>query len=249
MITNLTTEKMVVISDLHLGNPFSTRTHNALQFIKWASAQNYDICINGDGLEMAQASYSKIISEMPEVVRTIKNLNKVNNSIYYVVGNHDMGLENFLEDWGFFKVCPFLNVNSGESRVRIEHGHLYDPFYIKHPNLYEKLTHLGGLLLKISPSFYKTWIWFEKQRALLRAKKTGIIGEPPEFAEAAWEISQRGFDCVVFGHTHHPGEVEFPEGRKYLNPGSWLLSCHYVEINRGEISLKNWDNSRQHSLP
>lgn len=249
MITNLTTEKMVVISDLHFGNPFSTRTRYALDFIKWASAQNYDICINGDGLEMAQASYSKIISEMPEVVRTIKSLNKENNSIYYVVGNHDMGLENFLEDWGFFKVCPFLNVTSGESRVRIEHGHLYDPFFVKHPRLYEKLTHLGGLLLKISPRFYKTWIWFERWRAQLRAKKTGIIGEPPEFAEAAWELSQRGFDCIVFGHTHHPGEVQLPEGRKYLNPGSWLLSCHYVEINRGQITLKNWDNSKQHSLP
>ncbi len=249
MITNLYTEKMVVISDLHFGNPFSTRTKYVLEFIKWASAQNYDICINGDGLEIAQASYSKIISEMPDVVRTIKGLNKLNNSIYYVVGNHDIGLENFLEDWGFFKVCPFLNVTSGKTRLRIEHGHLYDPFFVKHPALYEKLTHLGGLLLKISPSLYKTWIRFEKWKAYLRAKKSGIIGEPPEFADAAWEISQRGFDCVVFGHTHHPGEVQLPEGRKYFNPGSWLLSCHYVEINRGVINLKNWDNSKQHSLP
>jgi len=249
MITNLTTKKMVVISDLHFGNPFSSNTHIVLEFIKWAASQDYDICINGDGLEVAQASLSKMVTEMPEVVRTIKNINKQNHNIYYIVGNHDMPFENFLEDWGYFKVSPFLNVQSGDSRIRIEHGHIYDPLFVKYPRLYEKLTHFGGLLLKISPSLYKSWIAFEKWRAHLRAKKTGIIGEPPEFQEAAREISQRGFDCVVFGHTHHPGEVLLENEKRYLNPGSWLLSCHYVEINNGHVSLKIWDNSKQHSLP
>ena len=248
MITNLTSEKMVIISDLHLGNPFSSTSHTAMSFIKWAAAQDFDICINGDGIEMAQASHSKIISEMPEVIRTIKSLNKERHNIYYVVGNHDMSLENFLEDWGYFKVSPFLNVKSGNARVRVEHGHLYDPFYVKHPALYEKLTHVAGILLKISPGLYKTWIAFEKWRARARAKKTGIIGEPPEFAEAAFEISQRGFDCVVFGHTHHPGEVTLKNDKRYLNPGSWLLSCHYIEINRGKVELKCWQ-PESNSLP
>ena len=240
MITNLNSEKMIIISDLHLGNPFSQTTSLAMKFIKWAADQNYDICINGDGLEMAQTSHGKIITEMPEVIRTIKSINKAHHSIYYIVGNHDMSLENFLEDWGYFKVSPFLNVTSGNLRIRIEHGHLYDPFYVKHPRLYQTLTHLGGFLLKISPSFYKLWIDFEKWRARAREKKTGILGEPPEFAEAAQEISRRGFDCVVFGHTHHPGEVQLEDNKRYLNPGSWLLSCHYIEINQGKVELKCW---------
>jgi len=240
MITNISSEKLVIISDIHLGNPFSQTTHLALGFMKWASANGYDIIINGDGLEMAQASKSKIMSEMPEVFRTIKNIRHHGRNIYYVVGNHDMSLENFLEDWGYFKVSPFLNVNSGGKRIRVEHGHLYDPFYVKYPRLYEKLTHLGGMLLFISPQFYKTWIWFEKLKAKLRAKKTGIVGEPPEFAEAAREISQRGFDVVVFGHTHHPGEFELDSNKRYLNPGSWLLSCHFVEVLNGKVTLRDW---------
>lgn len=241
MITSVKSERMVIISDLHFGNPFSQTTHLALAFIKWAAEQDYDIVINGDGLEMAQASHGKIITEMPEVIRTIKKLNKERHSIYYVVGNHDMSLENFLEDWGYFKVSPFLNVSSGDKRIRVEHGHLYDPFYVKYPRLYEVMTHLGGLLLKISPRFYRAWIGLEKWRARMRAKKTGIIGEPPEFREAALEISDRGFDCVVFGHTHHPGEVLLENQKRYLNPGSWLLSCHYIEINQGSVELKCWD--------
>ncbi len=53
MITNLASEKMVIISDLHFGNPFSSTTNVALKFIKWATDQNFDICINGDCIEMA----------------------------------------------------------------------------------------------------------------------------------------------------------------------------------------------------
>lgn len=240
MITNIQSDRLVIISDLHLGNPFSKTTHTTLKFMKWAVSQNFDIVINGDGLEMAQASRKKIMSEMPEVFRTIKEIRKKRKIIYYVVGNHDMSLENFLEDWGYFKVSPFLNVESGKSRVRIEHGHLYDPFYVSHPKLYEKLTHLGGMLLFISPGFYKLWINFEKWRAHLRAKRTGIFGEPPEFAEAAQEISRRGFDHVIFGHTHHPGEAVLESGARYLNPGSWLLSTHYIEIMNGVVTMKEW---------
>jgi UDP-2,3-diacylglucosamine pyrophosphatase LpxH len=177
---------------------------------------------------------------MPEVIRTIKGINKDHHSIYYIVGNHDMSLENFLEDWGYFEVSPFLNVTSGNSRIRIEHGHLYDPFYVKYPRLYQTLTHLAGIFLKLSPNLYRVWISFEKWRARVREKKTGILGEPPEFAEAAQEIARRGFDCVVLGHTHHPGEVQLEENARYLNPGSWLLSCHYIEINQGRVELKCW---------
>ena len=72
-------------------------------------------------------------------------------------------------------------------------------------------------------------------------RRSGIIGEPPQFREAAYELSRRGFDVVVFGHTHHPGEVELENGKRYLNPGSWLLSCHYVEIQNGEVILKTWE--------
>lgn len=232
---------MVIISDLHLGNPFSNSPHDACRFLKWAAENEYDICINGDGLEMAQASYSKMVCEMPLVIRTMKELAKYKRTFYYVVGNHDMTLEHFLEDWGQLKVTPFLNVVSGKHRIRIEHGHLYDPFFVKHPDLYELLTRLGGILLKISPSSYRWWIKFEKWRAKVRAKKTGIIGEPVEFKEAAHELSRRGFDTIIFGHTHHPGEVILYDDKKYFNSGSWLLSNHYIEINRGKVSLKVWN--------
>jgi UDP-2,3-diacylglucosamine hydrolase len=247
MITSARAEKLVVISDLHLGNPFSKSREKVIAFLRWAAQQGFDICINGDGLEIAQSSFQKIALEIPEFIRALRDLNRMGRSIYYVVGNHDIVLEHFLEDWGALKVSPFLNIRSGHSRIRIEHGHLYDPFFVKNPVLYELLTQLGGVFLKVHPSLYKLWIKFERGRAHLRARKTGIFGEPPEFAEAAQELARRGFDAVVFGHTHHSGEFKLEEEAKYYNPGSWLLSSDYIEINHGNVSLKTWSQHEVHA--
>lgn len=244
MITSVRSERLVVISDLHLGNPFSRGRHEAITFLKWAASQKFDICINGDGLEIAQVSFGKLAVEMPEVVRTLREINKMGCNVYYVVGNHDMALEHFLEDWGSLKVCPFLNLHSGRKRIRVEHGHLYDPFFVNFPDLYEVATKFAGILLEIHPKFYKLWIALEKLQARFRARKTGIIGEPPEFAEAAYEICRRGFDAVIFGHTHHIGRIALPDNKEYLNSGSWLLTCDYVEIINGHVQLKVWEKPK-----
>ena len=245
MITAIKAERLVVISDLHLGNPFSRAKRRVIPFLRWAAAQGYDICINGDGLEIAQASFSKIAFEVPEFFRVLGEIRRKGREVYYVTGNHDIALEHFLEDWGVMKVSPFLNVHSGERRIRIEHGHIYDPFFVSSPRLYEALTHVAGLLLKIHPQVYRLWIGFERLKSRLRARKTGIVGEHPDFREAAFELSRRGFDTVIFGHTHHPGESELEAGAKYLNPGSWMLTPHYVVIEKGQVSLREWTSAKK----
>lgn len=240
MITSIHSSKLVVISDLHLGNPFSNKRTEAVQFLRWAAKNDYDIVVNGDGLEIAQASFEKIAQDLPEVLQALKELSSTGKNIYYVVGNHDIALEHFLEDWGVVKVSPFLNLTSAQNRIRIEHGHLYDPFFVKFPVLYEVLTRAAGLLLKISPKLYQAWILWEKYLAHRRAKKTGIMGEPAEFAQAARELCDRGFDAIIFGHTHHRGHVALAPQKHYFNSGSWMLSNHYLEIVDGHIKTKNW---------
>lgn len=248
MITSIKSNKLVVISDLHLGNPFSSAKKKVIPFLKWAARENFDVCVNGDGLEIAQASFSKVAFEVPEFFRVLGEFRKAGREVYYVTGNHDIALEHFLEDWGMMKVSPFLNVTSGDTRIRIEHGHIYDPFFVAYPRLYEFLTHTAGIFLKIHPELYRLWISFERWSSKRRAKKTGIVGERPHFKEAALELSRRGFDAVVFGHTHHPGELTLETGSRYLNSGSWMLTPHYVKIENGQVSLEEWKATIKKSI-
>ena len=146
------------------------------------------------------------------------------------------------------KVSPFLNVDSGGKRIRIEHGHIYDPFFVKFPRLYEGLTHFAGLIIKINPELYRLWISFERFTSKMRARKSGIVGELPHFREAALELSRRGFDSIVFGHTHHPGQSNLENGSIYFNAGSWMLTPHFVKIDQGVVSLEKWNPPARVSL-
>lgn len=247
MITEIRDRKLVVISDLHLGNPFSKAKNPTVEFFYWAAANDFDVVINGDGFEIAQVSFSKIARDVPEVFHALKSFTSRGHNVYYVIGNHDIVLENFLNDWGGFKMAPFLNVWSGDKRVRIEHGHLYDPFFVRFPEFYEFVTWLAGFALKIHPSLYKTWTQIEKLRSRLfwERSESAISGEHKAFFTAAKELAQRGFDAVIFGHTHHAGQSPLPDGATYYNTGSWLMGTPYVEINQGQISLLRWQRSPQ----
>lgn len=247
MTTEIKTDRLLVISDLHLGNPFSQAKQPTLDFLHWIAREGYDLCINGDGFEIAQVSFAKLAKDVPDILHALKAITKNGRNVYYVVGNHDIVFENFLNDWGGFKVAPFLNVWSQDKRIRIEHGHLYDPFFVSSPDLYEFLTSLAGVFLAIHPNLYKLWIDFEKLKSkLFHPKQTaGIPGEHPNFLESVKELSERGFDGVVFGHTHHAGRVELADGKIYFNTGSWLMGTPYLDIHCGEMTLRNWDNVRK----
>lgn len=246
MITEVRAARMVVLSDLHLGNPCFDNKARVLAFLRWAAAEGYDICINGDGLEIAQVSFTRLAQDVPDVLHTLKQITRRGTRVFYVVGNHDIVMEHFLNDWGSFHVTPFLNLESGDARIRVEHGHLYDPFFVGWPRTYELVTRVSGWFLAIAPWLYSWWTAWErlKSRFLWGAGRDGIVGEHPAFADAAYELGRRGFDVVIFGHTHHTGRRALRGDTVYLNPGSWLMGTVYVEIVDGVARLREWTRSR-----
>ncbi len=247
MITDVREDKLLVVSDLHIGNPFCETKRSLLDFFDWVATTDYSICINGDGLEVAQTKFSKLAVEIPDVLSYLRKLRKAGRNVYFVIGNHDILLEHLLHDWDFAVLSPFLNVTSGEKRIRIEHGHIYDPMFMFRPRTYALLTKLAGFVLDAYPRAYKAWVAYERMR--YAGKESAITGEPEAFGIAAREILARGFDTVVFGHTHQPGYREY-DGQTYVNSGSWMLAPTYVKIDNGEVSLENWTPMRdRNELP
>jgi UDP-2,3-diacylglucosamine pyrophosphatase LpxH len=70
--------------------------------------------------------------------------------------------------------------------------------------------------------------------------EVSILGEDPAFRESANELASRGFDAIVFGHTHHAGHSILPNGADYYNTGSWLMGTPYLEINDGQLNMRYW---------
>jgi len=245
MITRVKEQRLLVISDLHLGNPFFKAKREINEFLDYAVKTNASICINGDGLDILQTSFRRISRDTPEVFSRFKKIADRGQRVYYVIGNHDLPLENFLENWGFVRVVPFLNVESADVRIHVEHGHLYDPLYLANPVIYAIATVFAGYLLKIAPPVYKLWVWYESSRKKARSRRSGthgIKGEHNNYLEAAEEVMSRGFDTVIFGHTHGAGVVELGDGKQYVNTGTWLAKPNFVEIKDGVTELKPWTN-------
>ena len=242
MRTNVREERLIIISDLHLGNPFFHSKRPITEFLNYVKGTNYSLCINGDGLDIAQTSITKLALEVPEIITQLMQIAYIGHRVYYVVGNHDLVFEHFIVARGGFHVVPFLNVLSGEKRIRVEHGHLYDPFFVKHPILYELSTKVSGYILNIHPGAYRLLLAWERMRSKFERYniKGGIVGEPPAFHKAVRELAQRGFDVVIFGHTHHKGVVDLGDGKTYINSGSWLAGTPYIQVDQGKVELKSW---------
>ena len=250
MITTVREERLLVVSDVHLGNPLYRARRPFLEFLDFAADRNFSVCINGDGVDVIQTTAGRLTRDLAACSSRFASLSQKGLRVYYVVGNHDAVLEHFLADWGPLRVVPFLNVLSGEKRIRIEHGHLYDALYMRSPRIYVAVTVLGGMALRIHPRLFRAlermnrpltalgnfWKWLSRKDKSLPA--CPIPGERLAFLESAGEIAKRGFDAIVLGHTHRAGEADLGDGCRYFNTGYWLEAPQYVEIDHGAMRLK-----------
>jgi UDP-2,3-diacylglucosamine pyrophosphatase LpxH len=234
-----------------------------LDLVHFAVDNGYSICLNGDWIDLMQLSLRSLTGDLTPSLRVLARLAGKGSQIYYTVGNHDIQLEHFLSGIGPLNVVPFLNLRSGDKRIRIEHGHTYDRMFIRYPRLYRLFTLIGRWSIAIHPKAYQ--FGHELNHRIIaaaeyvlggfkpraeRLKSVGgdvIEGERECFREGAEMVGIRGFDAVLFGHTHLEGTVQLSSGVRYYNTGSWFGTPHCVLIDRGEIwfgavdELKNGD--------
>ena len=239
---------MLITSDTHIGSLFYNARAGFVRLMDYAAGEGYPICLNGDGIDVLHTTLGKMTLEAAALLREFRRISE-RTTIYYTIGNHDIILEHGIGDWGGLQLVPFLNVNSGGKRIRVEHGHLYDPFLMKHPDLQPALTRFIGWCCRFYPPWYQ-WeehikdVRYRHLPKLFGKKHDGLVfreDENPTFIEAAEELSQRGFDAVIFGHTHHAGTMPLKGNRaQYYNTGCWSRDPHYITIEEGDISLKPW---------
>jgi UDP-2,3-diacylglucosamine pyrophosphatase LpxH len=242
VILDIEEDRLFVVSDLHLGNPASTAATRILPFLDHVANAGASLCINGDGLDILQTRFKRIVSSGMPVLARFGAISDNGGRVYYVIGNHDLVLEHFFDSVLTFDVSPFLNVVSGDARIRIEHGHVYDPFFARYPDLYEFATRLAGVALFAPNDTYRVWTWLAERLDRWRRDRAGEDLTAVSYCHGAAEmLLGRGFDAVLFGHTHNAEHLQMPSGA-YVNCGNWLRGRTYVEIDHGRIDLKAWES-------
>jgi UDP-2,3-diacylglucosamine pyrophosphatase LpxH len=241
---------LCVISDLHLGNPIFRKNNSLRNFLRYLSKNGTSLCINGDGMDLLQFSIPKFAKDILSTFKTLQDFfHSGTNEIYYVLGNHDVFMKTFLEESGIFPVVSSLEVFSGDKRIHIEHGHLYDYVFQNYQKIYIKVAGFFGKLVRISPELFHAYFKIEQLLewlvfGLKNKKFQGLAGsslDSPKHLQVAREILSRGFDIVIFGHSHRHGLHVLEDGKIYANAGAWTSQrSHFLEILNGSISLKEW---------
>lgn len=231
MILEVAADHLFVVSDLHLGNRGVSSQRALLDFLDHLPGTGAGLVINGDGFDLQMGAIPRLLADSTPVIRRLTDLVAGGTSVRYVLGNHDILLEHLLHDLPM-PVAPFLNVTSGGRRIRIEHGHVNEPFYARFPYLYE----LSSRALKVvaSPDTYRLQALIRRR---LEARRTGTGTFPHH--RSAEVLFDRGFDVVVNGHTHLPERTELARGL-YVNGGDWLTHRTVVEIHDGEVRMREW---------
>lgn len=244
-------DHLCVISDLHMGNPIFRKNHSLANFLGHLAQNGTSLCVNGDGMDLLQFSIPKFAKDILETFKSIKDFFRSGtNEMYYVLGNHDVFLKTFLEDSGIFPVVSSLEVVSGDKRIHIEHGHLHDYLFRNYPKIYIKMARFFGKFIKIYPELFYLYFKIEWLMDCLafgfKNKKfrgyAASAEQSPKHLRAAREILSRGFDIVIFGHSHRHGLHVLEDGKIFANAGTWTTRrSHFLEICKGSISLKEWD--------
>ncbi|MDX1510053.1 MAG: metallophosphoesterase [Nitriliruptorales bacterium] len=224
-------DQLLIISDLHLGNPASQAAANLPALLDEVLTPDWTLCINGDAVDLTQGTVTGIARDLRPVVKRLRDFSRAGGRLLYAIGNHDLVFEHFLTELPF-EVAPFFNVRCGDHRIRVEHGHAYEPTYARYPGLYELGGRMAKPLLVAHADVYR--LWSTTQRAVDRWRRGS--GEYPHHV-AADALFERGFDVAVFGHTHLP-EVTEREGGTFVNCGDWLRDTTLVRVTAAGVSLE-----------
>lgn len=242
--------RTVWVSDVHLGT-LQCRAGALDAFLK--SFKSDTLFLVGDIIDgwYIKANGWYWPSTHNSVVRRIlKKTEKQNTRVWYVTGNHDEFLREYVDE----HILALGNIEIVNERVHhtvdgrrlwIVHGDHYD-VVLKHYKVIELFGDIAYAAITWSDrqyDFFRRKLGWPRASLVKFVKKNiRLVDEFTDKFEKAVsdEAHKRGFDGVVCGHIHRAmkrqiGEVE------YWNCGDWVDSCTaVVEDYNGKLSVVEW---------
>jgi predicted phosphodiesterase len=209
---------LLVLSDLHLGDPRAPSTALSRIHTVLAHEKPDILVLDGDVLEENLATDEQF-TQLKVICQDDAG------KIVVLNGNHDCKLTKKLADELH---CPFDTQAIGFSSFHsfaVEHGNRFDSWWKKVPGLGWLSIWLNHLVYRVTGLDIQKWLrTFKCVQKKLRAQHKAAV--------AAWE----GKSIVVTGHTHLPTNDQ--SGIGYFNPGDWLIHFSYVVLQNGKVVQK-----------
>ena len=225
--------KLVFISDIHLGSKNEPRFFSFIDLLKTLETDGTThLFMVGDIFDFWIGNKKIFIDRYQEAINAVNGLVSNGVKVIYFQGNHDVDLKRY---WGkklgvdvYTKPTTF---NFNQTKIRVEHGDNFDPddtgYFIWKAILTSNF--LSGLAM-IVPSpvvgrisdflSSKSREYSDKDR---ESHKVAILEKLHKYVQL--QAEKEDFDFIITGHIHYKDSYRFElDGKdiQSINLGTWL---------------------------
>ena len=241
--------KTLFISDIHLGSHHAA-VDELLEFFSLIKEKPPEkIYIIGDfidGWKLKRNWYWTDKNNL--VIRKLLGFLRRGTTIYYIAGNHDEFLRDFIDDFSLFNMGSiylgneFIHETANGKKLMIIHGDCFDMVmqYARWLSVLGDISY--SFLLKINDIFhyFRKKLGF-KHWSLSKAIKKNIkkaVNYVSDFEKCLVKYSRdKNCNGCVCGHIHTVALKE-TDGFVYANSGDWVESCTAIwEDYQGELHV------------
>ncbi|MDE1975785.1 MAG: UDP-2,3-diacylglucosamine diphosphatase [Elusimicrobia bacterium] len=247
--------RTIWISDVHLGTR-GCKAEFLLDFLKHNESDTLYLVgdiIDGWALRRTWFGWRQLHND---VVQKVLRRARKGAKVYYVPGNHDEMVRDFvgMRFGGVRVVSEAVHKTADGRRFLITHGDQYDAVI----QCAKWVAKMGSWAYDLSV-IVNHWLNFARRKlgypywslsAYLKHRVKNALEFIAEFRRAVTqEAKRKGLDGVICGHIHHP-EQQTLDGVLYINDGDWVESCTaLVEDFTGRLSIVRWDKVLDENPP
>lgn len=231
------------ISDFHLGEgePEAERRKVELfrQFIEQAVGDMEHLVVLGDMFDFWFEYRHLIPKRNLHLLFKLSELTSNGTSVSYIAGNHDLWMDDFLEEEMGIELCrDQLVIDTPRGKILAMHGDgvaKSDRGYRLFKRILRSRVNIA-LYRLLPPALAYNLAHSTSHKSRQRSAHKPVdsfIGEYISFAE---EKFAEGFFAFVCGHTHHP-EVRKIGENYYVNSGDWIRNFSYIKFDGSKFTL------------
>jgi UDP-2,3-diacylglucosamine hydrolase len=224
----------VFISDAHIRSDQSERAKMLIRFLSQLKPEITDIYILGDLFEFWFEYNIAFPKDYFRILATLYNLIQDGRRVHYVLGNHEVMIGNFLQNFGFVVHRSETVIDIEGKKVFMAHGNRVDRrlwTWMWEKLLTSKVNHLLYSLLHPDIG-----VFIAQGIAHLSRKQRRSV-QLARMMELYARRKLRDVDIVIMAHSHVPVLKEYADGKYYVNTGDWVTNYTYTVMDRGRISL------------
>jgi UDP-2,3-diacylglucosamine hydrolase len=243
----LSNKKIYFASDFHLGSFDISDSHKREKMvISWLSSIEKDakaIYLLGDIFDF-WFEYKKVVPKgFVRLLGKLADLIDKGIDIHYVVGNHDMWMNDYLEqEIGLKLHFQEFIINEDHKLIFLGHGDGLG----KGDYTYKLLKVIFSsnickwMFSRLHPNFGISLgqAWSNKSKK----RQEKLVNEDKEILAGYCKEQQKNnpVDYYVFGHRHIPIDVKIDERCRYINLGDWIHHNTYAVYSDQKLELKKF---------